>query len=102
MYTFTVGNNAPLINGYTIQIDFPADYIFIDYEAMVCTVAGGSMPCGRVNSTYDTAIQSVRVAVNASLTSVGSVTVTGVTNPRVQATTAPFSASIIDTSGSTV
>ena len=102
LYTFAVGNNAPLSNGYTIRIDFPADYYFIDYGVMACTVAGSTMPCGRTNSTYATAAQSVLINVNSTVATVGSVSVSGVTNPKVQANTAGFSAFILDVSGSTV
>ena len=102
MYTFSIGNNAALSNGYTIRVDFPADYSFIDYGVMVCTVAGISMPCGRLNSTYSSSSQGVLVVVNASVSNVGTVTISGVTNPKVQGSTAAFSAYIIDITDTTV
>lgn len=69
---------------------------------MVCTVGGSTMPCGRLNSTYESSTNSVIISVNASVTTVGNVTVSGVTNPKVQGNTAAFAVSVIDAGGNTV
>jgi hypothetical protein len=102
LYTFAVGNNAPLSNGYSITIAFPSDYLFINYSSLVCTVAGVAMPCGRLNSTYSSNAHTVLIRVNGTLTAVGTLTLSSVTNPRVQTTTGAFAAMIYDTEGTAV
>jgi len=34
IYTFTIGNNGPLSNGYLIQITFPVDIYYINYNTL--------------------------------------------------------------------
>lgn len=102
LYSFTLGNNDPLVNGYSIQISFPSDYTFLNYSSMICTVAGSIMPCGRLNSTYSTSNNTVLIRVNSTVNTVGTVTISSVTNPISKATTGVFSAKIIDSSGTTV
>lgn len=101
-YTFTVGNNAPLYNGYILRIDFPADFIFVNYNVMRCLVAALDMPCGRLNSTYASDTQVILVLINQTVATIGTVTISGVTNPASTAPTGSFSASIIDASETTV
>ena len=102
IYSFAVGNNAPLVNGYTLQIGFPSDYTFLNYSSMVCTVAGSTMPCGRLNSTYGTNTHTVLISVNSTKNNLTTVTISSVTNPVSRAITGAFTAKIVDTTGTTV
>ena len=99
LYTFTIGHNAPLSNGYKIQISFPSDFLFLNYSSIVCTVAGAPVPCGRLNSTFATNTHTVLFSINHTIPTVGTVTISSVTNPQEQKTTGAFSASILDAQG---
>ncbi len=70
VYSFVVGNNAPLLNGYTLSISFPSDYTFINYNSIVCTVAGQILPCSRLNSTYSSSINTVIININTTIISI--------------------------------
>jgi hypothetical protein len=102
IYSFGIGNNAAINNGYFIRIDLPADIPQVNYNAMQCTVAGGSMPCSRLDSTYGTTTHSIIVSVNSIVATIGTVTVSGVTNPASLAPSNSFKARIIDKDGNTV
>ena len=102
LYTFGIGNNAALNNGYSIQIIFPTDFKFLNYSSMVCTVAGSAIPCGRLNSTFGSTTHTVFISINSTVATIGSATVSSVTNPQAQLTTGSFSTSIVDAEGTVV
>ena len=56
------------------------------------------MPCGRLNSTYITSTHTVLISINGSVTTVGNVTISSITNPISIGTTGSFSLFILDTS----
>ena len=99
LYTFGIGNNAPLTNGYSIVITFPSDFYFLNYSSLVCTVAGSSTPCGRLNSTFGTTTHTVLININTTVNTIGTATISSVTNPKEQKVTGSFSASIVDATG---
>lgn len=102
VYTFGVGNNAVLSAGYSIRITFPSDFLFLNYSGMACSVGGAGASCGRANSTYGTATHSILISVTGTVNTIGSVTISGVTNPVSTATTGPFQADILDTTATPV
>jgi hypothetical protein len=81
LYTFTLGNNSPLSNGYSILIYFPAEFTFIDFSTIQCKISAVAYPCSRENSTFGTSTITVRVNINAPVASIPSLTVSSVTNP---------------------
>lgn len=97
LYTFGIGNNAVLSMGYSIRIVFPSNYRFINYSSIACTVGGAAMPCGRLNSTYNSSTHAVLIVINGSVVSIGNVTISSITNPISKGTTGSFSAFILDT-----
>jgi hypothetical protein len=101
VYTFSLGNNSPLANGYSILITFPADFTTADFNAMQCKINAVIFPCSRKNSTFGSNNIIVLVAINAPVAAVTSLTISAITNPISLAPTASFSASILDASGTT-
>jgi hypothetical protein len=102
LYTFAIGNNGALSNGYVIMISFPADIYFINYNTMVCKINGGSVPCARTVASYSTSTHVINVFVNSSIGIITSLSISSVTNPYSTVTTASFSAVIMDSSGQSV
>ena len=82
--------------GYSIKIVFPTEYRFINYSSIVCTVSGTIMPCGRLNSTYNSSTHTVLITINGTVPNIGNVTISSVTNPICKGTTGNFSAYILD------
>ena len=101
LYTFSIANNKPLSNGYSILVNFPPDISSEDFNTMQCTINGVVFPCSRKNSTFGTNTIIVLVSINAPVLSVTSLTISSIINPISMATTASFSASILDTLGVT-
>jgi hypothetical protein len=102
VYTFTLGNNAALSNGYTIIISFPPDFTFVSYNSLQCTINGVVFACARDNSTYHTKTIRIVISVNTLITTITSVAISSITNPISQAQTGSFSAVIKDQTGTTV
>jgi len=102
IYTFTIGNNGALSNGYVITISFPADIYFINYNTLACQLNGATVPCARTVASYSTSTHIIDVFVNSSIITITSLTISSITNPYSLVTTASFSAVIIDTSGQSV
>ena len=96
VYSFTLGNNSPLSNGYTVSITFPADFTYINYNTIQCKINGVTYTCTRANSTYNTNTNIVTVQVSTTINTITSLTISSVTNPISFATTASFSAIIYD------
>lgn len=101
VYTFSLGNNSPLSNGYSILINFPADITSADFNSIQCKINGVNFPCSRKNSTFGSSSIIVLVSIDAPVPTVTSLTISSITNPISMATTASFSASILDASGTT-
>jgi hypothetical protein len=98
VYTFSLGN-SPLFNGYSIFVNFPADITNADFNSMECKINGVNFPCSRKNSTFGSNTIIVLVSINAPVPVNTSLTISSITNPISLATTASFSASILDASG---
>ena len=94
IYTFTFANKSPLLNGYVIQVIFPSDYTYVNYNTMTCTINAATIPCARVNSTYSTSINKAQLLIQQSIANISSVTVSGVTNPISRKPTATFQVNI--------
>lgn len=86
--------------GYSIKIVFPTEYRFINYSSIVCTVGGTVMPCGRLNSTYNSSTHTVLITINGTVANIGNVTISSITNPIRKGTTGSFSAYILDVADS--
>lgn len=102
VYSFTLGNNSPLSNGYTISVTFPSDYTYINYNNIACKINGVTFTCTRANSTYHTTTNIVVVQVAANIATITTLTISSVTNPISYATTGSFSAVIYDSTGTAV
>lgn len=102
LYTFTIGNSGALSNGYVIQISFPVDIYFINYNTLICQLNGGNVPCARTTSSYSTSTHVIDVLVNTSIVTITALTISSVTNPYSLATTGSFSGVIMDSSGQSV
>lgn len=96
VYNFTILNNSPLSNGYSIWLYFPIDYSFVNYNELICTINSINYSCGRANSTYHTSNIIVVIKVTSTISTINFVTVSSVTNPISFATTSTFSAVIKD------
>ena len=68
-YNFSMPNGAALSPGYSIKLTFPADYRFINYSSLACTVGGLTVSCGRDNSTFATYTQTVIISVSSTISS---------------------------------
>jgi hypothetical protein len=99
VYTFALGNNSPLSNGYSILVYFPSDFTSADFNTMHCQINSVSFPCTRKNSTFNTSTITVLISINTTLASITPLTISAIKNPISQAPTGSFSVSVLDDSG---
>ena len=90
-YTFQLGINAALQNGYSIRLILPSDIIYVNYPGLACQINGVSHLCSRLNSTIGTSQHIIYLAINQTFATLsGGVTVAGVYNPVGVGTSGSF------------
>ena len=101
-YTFTIGLNAPLNNGYSIRITLPSDIVTVNYPSLTCQINSVAYWCSRLNSTIGTTQNIIFIPITQTINTITNLQISGIYNPVGVGVSGSFSGSVWDNSGNEV